>query len=370
MTLAASGAVAPASARAEDEVRIALISGAGAAEVRGTKLALFDARDGRRLFSFRGRGAAQLLLDGDAIEARGAGSARSKRYGTAKSLIVEAEGAVEVGDGIYFGRLEVKPAKRGGLFVMNRLPLETYLLGIVGSEMPPSWPIEALRAQAVAARTFAMQRLMMARSADQPHDLEATVISQVYEGAERIQDSVVEAVRSTRGEVLAHDRMLVESLFHSTCGGRTVASKDYFGGERAYLVARDCTYCQGSKLYRWQTRMPRADLSKILGQAGLSRGKIASLRRGAEKGPIVMKDGRGSRRIDPKKLRRALGWNRLYSERFTAHTDGDMVVFAGRGFGHGVGMCQWGARGLADKGRNYREILRHYYTGSRVQRVY
>lgn len=372
LTLGLSSLLGPLgrAARGEDEVRISLLSGSAMAEVRGDRLALFDGVDGRRLWAFAGRGSARLARAGAGVEASGLGRARSARYGAADRLFVEAEGAVEVAGGIYFGRLEVRPDGDGGLQVLNRLPIETYLLGIVGSEMPPSWPIEALKAQAVAARTFALQRMMMARAADQPYDLAATVVSQVYKGAERIQDSVVEAVRATRGEVLAHDFMLAEALFHSTCGGSTLSSESYFGGRRAYLTGRSCEWCKGSSRYRWEVRMKKTEVEARLSRARLSRGGVREVRRDLGQAHVRVEDRRGKRQIDPRTFRKALGWDGLYSERFSARTQSDWVVFRGRGFGHGVGMCQWGAKGLAEAGRNYREILKYYYRGVDIKRAY
>lgn len=360
-SLAASGV------QAEDEVRIALDQGLSSVELRGTKLALFDGDDGHRIWAFAERGTFVLRPRSGSVEASGAGQARGRRYGAAKRLFAEAEREVEVGSGLYYGRIEIR-VKDNGLVVLNRLPLETYLLGIVGSEMPSSWPAEALKAQAVAARTYALQRVMMARSANQAHDLADTVISQVYRGAANIAPSVIKAVKSTEGEVLAHNRMLVEALFHSTCGGSTLSSKAYFGGERAYLVARGCTWCKDSNRYRWKVRFPLGEVEKSLLKSKLIRRPLRSVKgKGAQ---LEVLHGPGKSKISARKIRRSIGWARIYSERFEVNTSGGFVEFTGMGFGHGVGLCQWGARGMAEEGRNYRQILEYYYTGAQVRRIY
>lgn len=355
------------SARAEDEVRIALVDDAERVELRGSQLALFDGLDGRRLWAFGGRGTAELRVERGMVRARGVGRASSHDYGRAERMFGEADGAVQVGDDVYFGRIEIR-VEKGRLVVLNRLPLETYLLGIVGSEMPATWPIEALKAQAVAARTYALQRVMMSRSANRPHDLAATVVSQVYKGAANISDQVIEAVQSTRGEVLAHDRMLIEALFHSTCGGRTVASVDYFGGARDYLVEVPCTWCTGSSRHHWGVDLRLKEVERRLVRAKLVKAPLRSI--ATRKGQVWVKDGRGRRRLDPRDVRRAIGWEHLYSERFSVVLKGGVAHFEGRGFGHGVGLCQWGARGMADEGRGYRQILQHYYKGAKVRRIY
>ncbi len=290
----------------------------------------------------------------------------------ARSVLVEATDAVGVESGIYFGRIEIRadPKHRGRLIAINRLPLETYLLGIVGSEMSPRWPLEALKAQAVAARTYAMQRRAMMRAAGRPYDLASSVISQVYKGAERIRPSVIEAVKQTRGEVISYRHDLIEALFHSTCGGRTVAAKEAFGGQVAYLVPQTCKWCTDSNRYRWKLALPLAEVSKRLSAAGLTRGTVRSLQRTKGAARVQVRDARGTRGLKPRSVRKALGFSKLYSERFSVQTRSSKVRFEGMGFGHGVGMCQWGAHGQAAAGRTYRDILSHYYPTTRIRRLY
>ena len=359
----------PATAHAEEELRIALLSGEASVAVGGQGLAIYDADVGDVIVRREGRAAARLLAaaSGVRIEAPGHDGARPLRR-----VIVEATDAVSVGKGVYFGRIEVgpDPERAGRLLVVNRLPLETYLLGIVGSEMNPSWPLEALKAQAVAARTYAMQRRAMTRAANRPYDLASSVISQVYKGAERIRPSVIQAVRETRGEVMSHRHDLVEALFHSTCGGRTVPAEAAFGGAVAYLEAQPCEWCRPSTRYRWSLSYTVPELARRLSAAGLVKGTLRSVERGVDDPALRIQDGRGRRDLDPRQVRRALGFSTLFSERFSAHTKSGRVAFEGRGFGHGVGMCQWGARGLALEGRTYREILTHYYRGVRLMRLY
>lgn len=354
---------------AEEELRIALSEGESSVKLGGEDLAIFDARDGRLRVRFDGDVTVTLAWKGRELEARGRAA---KALAGANSVFVEAKDAVRVNAGVYFGRIEVRqdPKRRGRLLVVNRLPLETYLLGIVGSEMSPSWPIEALKAQAVAARTYAMQRRAMMRAAGRPYDLASTVISQVYKGAERIRPSVVEAVKRTRGEVMSFKHDLAEALFHSTCGGRTVSSRQAFGGRVSYLTPVDCTWCKRSSRYRWKVSFSLGEVSKRLAAKKKARGAVREVRRGERDARVEIRDAKGRRRLDPRTLRKALGFSKLFSERFTAQTRQGRVHFAGRGFGHGVGLCQWGAHGQAGSGRNHLEILTHYYPGIEIKRLY
>jgi stage II sporulation protein D len=347
------------SAFAEEEVRISLFADKKEVAVSGKSLAIYDAEVGDRIAT----GDSALVAKDGLVEV----VAAKKVVARAKSVIVEAKGGVRVASGVYLGRIEVSTGARGALSVINRLPLETYLLGIIGSEMSPEWPIEALKAQAVAARTYAMQRHMMMRAANKPYDLESSVISQVYKGAERIRPSVIRAVKETRGEVVAHRHGLAEALFHSTCGGKTASAKSAFGREVAYLSPRTCKWCRDSTRYSWKLEMPLAQVASKLGRY-LKGADDLERKDGASS--VTLKAKRTEKKISPRQVREALGYTTLYSERFTAETKGKKVEIHGSGFGHGVGMCQWGARGMAVEGKTYREILEHYYFGAGLKRIY
>ncbi len=352
-------------ASAEEEVRIAIGSGAQPVTVGGDHLALFDGESGDRLYAWGGIGSAEVRLDGGVLSVR----AGEREVARAKTLIAEAVDAVKVDGGIYFGRIQIL-IQDGAILVVNRLLLETYLLGIVGSEMNPTWPLEALKAQAVAARTYAMQRRMMMRATGRPYDLSSTVLSQVYKGADRIRPGVIEAVKETRGEVLSFDHDLVQALFHSTCGGRTVSAKAAFGREVPYLAPKACKWCRGSSLHRWTKTMTLDEMSKRLRQAHLTKGKIERFSRPEETSAVKLQVDKKTQQLSPSKVREAVGFTDLYSSRFTAVTKGNTIHIEGRGFGHGVGMCQWGAKGMAEAGKTYRTILAYYYRGVRLKRIY
>lgn len=359
----------PSRAFGEDEVRIAIQSGSAAVTVSGKSLTIFDAEVGDVLFRGTGKAQAKLTREGELLVVQAAGVPSKK----ARRVLVEAIDAVYVDRGVYFGRLEVGPdpeGKKGAILVINRLPLETYLLGIVGSEMSPAWPEEALKAQAVAARTYAMQRRMMMRAAHKPYDLASTVLSQVYKGAERIRPSVIDAVRSTRGEVLSFDHELAETLFHSTCGGETTSAKSAFGRAIPYLQPRRCEWCKASNRYAWHLSFPLSEISTRLEKARLVRSRLEGFERPGGASKVAVKEKKGQRNLSPKEVRAAIGYGDLYSDRFSAKTVGKKVEIEGKGFGHGVGMCQWGAKGMADAGKTYRQILEHYYAGAKVRRAY
>jgi stage II sporulation protein D len=336
-------------------------------------LLIFDADVGDQIGRADGKRTLEVRVSGSGVEVDGAGlvGVHGKPPLRAKEVLIEASSGVRVDGKLFLGRIAVHadPSSKR-LMAINRLPLETYLLGIVGSEMSPSWPIEALKAQAVAARTYALFRRMLMRAANQPYDLDSSVLSQVYLGADRIRPSVIQAVAETRGEVLSFHHRLVEALFHSTCGGTTVSAMEAFGRAVPYLTPRRCGFCNDSASYRWKMKLSLRELSARLEGAHLVGGKIERFERDAPEEPIDVKAGKKKNKLSAKAVRAAVGYSVLPSERFVAETHGSDVEFEGRGFGHGVGLCQWGAHGLAVRGREYRDILDHYYAGAEVKRIY
>lgn len=361
------GAARPA--LAEEEVRISLLSGPKRVRVSGKALRLYDADSGARLAAFSGQAEATLSLNGKKV-AIDSGKKTRRRWGKRPRILVQAEGAIALENTFYFGRLEVSVGKKG-LFVINRLPLETYLLGIVGAEMNPTWPLEALKAQAVAARTYAMERRVRMRALGRPYDLESTVISQVYKGAGRIRPGVIQAVKQTRGQVMAYDHRLIEALFHSTCGGvNTVSSAEAFGGELPYLQPVRCKWSDESPYRNWSASFKLREVERRLRARRLIRGRLRWVQRRQRDDWVRVRAGNKTYRIKPKKLRSLLGSRKLYSTRFSARTSGGKLHISGHGFGHGVGMSQYGALGMAKAGKSYRQILHYYYTNIRIQRIY
>ena len=357
-------------AHAEEEVRISISSNASSVEISGDDLSVFDGDVGDRLATSIGPIKVSVKAKRGSVKVSGSRLKFEDKDEIVRKLVFfEAPDGIRVDGRLFLGRISVQ-TKKGRLMVINRLPLETYLLGIVGSEMNPEWPLDALKAQAVAARTYALQRRMMKRYGNRPYDLESTVLSQVYRGAERIRQAVIDAVSLTRGEVLTHEHRLAEALFHATCGGRTHSSREAFGTELPYLISRKCNWCKAAKRYRWKAEIELQKLEKALRKKKLISGRLHSLERKKGQRKLTAMVAGKKVYLSPRAVRVAVGYTEIYSSRFEATTKRGKVRFSGRGFGHGVGMCQWGAHGLSKKGHNYFEILAHYYKGAKVVRIY
>ncbi len=263
----------------------------------------------------------------------------------------------------YRGRLRVEAEGDEEVKAFNLVAPEQYLRSVVGSEMYSAWPMDALMAQAVAARTY-MIYTQQTKGYLGPLDM-------AYKGVSAESRSCDLAVRLTEGIVLTYRGRLFSAYFHSTCGGHTVSASKVFGDEPiGPLSGVPGGWCEQSPAYRWTVALPAERIGKALASAKI--GTVRSLR------PLgTSPDGyadevlvNGEVRMDANDFRLAVGGSVLKSTWFTVERRGGEFLFRGRGYGHGVGLCQWGACGMAREGYGWREILRHYYPGAALLRLF
>jgi len=241
------------------------------------------------------------------------------------------------------------------LTVVNQVNLEDYLYSVVGSEMAASWPLEALKAQAVAARSYALYKHKRSRNS---YDLESTTASQVYKGVRSETPRTRQAVNSTKGQILTYQGNVILAAFHASSGGHTEDVEDVWNRQLPYLRGVS-DYDQTAPVYQWQKRFSGREIGqqleevgtveKLIPQQTTPQGRIVNLK--------VVGD-RAAKTISGKQFRKALD---LKSTLFEIHQNRRGFIIAGRGFGHGLGLSQWGAYYLAQQGANYRQILGHYY---------
>ena len=241
--------------------------------------------------------------------------------------------------------------------VINLVDVEDYLLSVVPSEMPSGWPLEALKAQAVAARSYAVAN--MGKHAKDGYDLRATIDDQVYSGIASESDYSNQAVAETNGLVLKHQGKAITAFFHSTSGGSTEVSEKVWGKSLPYL---QCVpdFDDASPHFSWTKRVAVDDLERMLGP---DVGRLLSLsvvtRSGSNRAQYLMAQGsNGTKVITGEMLRKSL---KLPSTLFNVGCDSNNYIFAGRGYGHGLGMSQYGAKALAERGCNAAQILSYYY---------
>ncbi|WP_462393112.1 SpoIID/LytB domain-containing protein [Mitsuokella multacida] len=275
----------------------------------------------------------------------------------------------------YRGALELRH-KSGGLTAVNIVPVDGYLRSVVPEEMPVDWPAEAIKAQSVAARSFALAS--RGRHASEGYDLCTTTHCQLYTGTTAEKSASNAAIKATRGEVLTYGGKPIEALFHTDSGGMTENSEDVWGSHVPYLRAAKDT---PAKTMPWTKAISRADLEHKLAAKGHDIGKVRSL----VLSPLAIgrsaKDRTASGRVKTMTVKGTKGtatlsgttWRSLLglkSTLFDAKLAKDMVTFTGYGSGHGLGISQWGAERMAAKGASYAEILHHYYTGTKMQQLY
>lgn len=270
------------------------------------------------------------------------------------------KGFVYIGDRWYRGRTLVLPTDKG-LDVVNWVDLEEYLYSVIGGEMDSRWPQEALKAQAIAARTYALYKRREQRN-HPTYDLGATPDQwQIYQGVAKESPAIYAAVDSTVGKVLTHNNQIILSAFHACSGGHTENVEDVWGKRLAYLRAVQ-DYDQNISACNWvQTFSPGEISSKISGIGNIKDMIPQAFSPFRSVKALKIVGEQGTRVLRGEEVRTAL---KLRSTRFniTRGTNGDFVL-QGLGFGHGLGMSQWGAYNLARQGANHLQILGHYYQG-------
>lgn len=249
------------------------------------------------------------------------------------------------------------------------LRLEDYVAGVVAGEMPASFPPEALKAQAVAARSYALTRKIEAQAAGRPYDIGAGVLAQVFSKAP--SPAARAAAEATTGEVLAVNQEPVEAYFHAICGGRTEGGLAALGRDLPYLRSVECGQCDRAPKARWTARFTPRELARAVGLGGDATAlRIATRTATGRADRVEVQAGERKVSLAASDLRQRLGFSRLPSLWFEVRRERGAFVLDGRGQGHGAGLCQWGAAGFAREGRTYREILEHYYPGVEIVRMY
>ncbi|MCL2678108.1 MAG: stage II sporulation protein D [Clostridiales bacterium] len=256
------------------------------------------------------------------------------------------------------------------------MPIEEFLVGVVAAEMPASFDEEALKAQAIAARTYILNC-----SAKGNRHGDAVVCSsashcQGFLDLEQMQinwggnaglyiEKIKRAVGETAGLVLTYDGVLIDALYHSTCGGRTEKASDYWTADLPYLQSVPCSWDAESPRYRNTTPMPLSRAAELLGvqAADLAGMNTSGLTAGGRPRWLTV----GQTTLSCKEVREKLG---LFSANFTWEISGQNITWFCSGSGHGVGLCQYGANGMAKRGYKAAQILTHYYTGVKTEKYY
>ncbi len=284
-------------------------------------------------------------------------------------IIVPQKGGIILNQNAYSGRMKIKK-KNNGLLVVNEVDVEDYLRGVVPAEMSPNWELEALKVQAVISRTYALYQRRERSGKD--FDLLATVLSQVYQGEGASDNRATLAITATAGQVVTYQGKLASTFFHSTSAGPTEDAAERWGILQPYLKGVSCPLDRDSPYYHWKRVILRSDLEKAVRKMGHPVQTIVNLTPGqwSQAGRLLtlrIHHTSGEFILTAESLRAAVGYKILPSTNFTVQSFGPEIQIGGMGYGHGVGLCQWGAKTMAEQGLKFDEIVAYYYPGTALQ---
>ena len=268
-------------------------------------------------------------------------------------------------------------AQKNSVQVIGLLPLENYVMGVLAHEMPASWPLETLKAQAIATRSYSLA--VLKERAEKPYHLESTVIDQVFgflSDAELKQkyEKVVLAVEATQGQYLESEKkLMLKAYYHTDCGGQTATASEAWASSDALVSVGDSSCPQNPKA-RWNLKLSRAEVFKRLqrwapeGAQQITQLKPIGLPGRLRVAQVEMTWDQGRPvTVEAPKFREAMGFFDFKSTQFKIMNEQPQWIFEGRGFGHGVGLCQWGSRFLGEQGWGFEKILSHYYPKAQLK---
>ena len=268
--------------------------------------------------------------------------------------------------------------------IINKLPLELYLARVLAIEMEPThFTLEAMKAQAVVARTWALKN--MRRHKKHGYNFCDSSHCQVYPGEDFVSKRCEQAIKMTIGQVITYKGHLAEAFYHSTCGGNTVFIEDVWDTPSLnYLIRTEdvwkpgnLTYCAASPFANWQIELSLYEVEKILKQYKIIKAnsklkdiKLDFMNKSGQNKRLLLVLDKQKIKIAAMKFRNIINKkmvkNKILSNFFQIEVIAGKILIKGRGLGHGVGMCQWGARGMAQHGFQYREIIEHYFKGTSI----
>ena len=259
---------------------------------------------------------------------------------------------------------------------VENLKLEQYIKGVVAGAIGPKFPMETLKAQAIIARTMTLTLLEYENGTRGKHNTDASDDHTEFQAynEKAVNDNISKAVEETRGQVMTINGKFVYALFHSASNGKTASIEEGFpklADAAPYLVpvATDGITKAPEKYKAWTVRVPRSTVKKIMGSEAGNLNDISIAQTGPSGRVMTIKAGQAS--INAAELREKIGFDKLYSTQISSiKPQGNYIAFTGSGWGHGVGMDQWGANLMAEQGKTAREIVEHYYPQAQITQLY
>lgn len=298
-------------------------------------------------------------------------------------IVIEAEGKIKISllgeDGYislnksnYLGKLVLIPGSNDRFSVLEEIGIERYLPGVIGSEIPERWHDDAIYAQVVAARSYAVYQ----KKTNSNSSFHIGKLGLAYQGSYVNNLKIQEIVEKTRGVVMVYDWGVLPGYFHSTCGGHTEDINLVFGLKSIPpLSGVNCGFCGKSKFYQWEKRVKKNEVESKLQNYKFDIKHIYDIVAekkgvGGHSSTVTVKHSGGTNSFNANAFRLMIGPNILLSTDFVLKEVGDQLVFCGKGWGHGVGLCQYGMEGMAESGFRWFDILRYYYPGIDLVKIY
>lgn len=296
----------------------------------------------------------------------------TKKISSDRVTIRTDNGLVKINNKTYRGFIEIVNNAPKSFTVVEVLPLDQYIYGIIKHEISHKWPEDAIKAQVVVARTYALKSL--GKHGSEGYDLCPTTHCQVYGGYES-EDSISNRyVDETQSEILTYNGESISTPYHGLCGGRTEEPRFVWESKVRvpYLQSKRCQFCKNAKRYHWEASVERLKIESVLSANGFSVGKISNIKvtKRSTSGRVaeikIVHKGRENIALKGNKFRLMMGADFIRSTNFKIKKNKNTYVFTGTGWGHGVGMCQEGAKVMAERGYTYKKILSFYYPGTEV----
>lgn len=243
--------------------------------------------------------------------------------------------------------------------VIKKIDFQTYLSGVVENEMPASWPLEALKAQAVVARSYALTK--MKENRNKKYDLDSTIMDQVYHYPKSkksilvVRDTDQIVLRTLSGDVL-------KAFYHSDCGGHTVSASEVWPGSYDSGTASD-SWCSARESNRWSYTIKKENFLRELGQKQNQKLNLWAQYFNEQISGLKVNESFFSLQ----KIRKIFGFSNIKNSPTEVENQPESIVFRGQGYGHGAGLCQWGSLEQAKLGKNFYQILSHYYPKAQIE---
>jgi len=351
--------------KSSDLIRVAIATGEEEIKVRGS-LVIIDKQKQKELQRkspgkefYISSSVKKLLVDG--------------QQGECSTLMIKPldDSLIQVGGVYYRGVFEIISSS-SGMTVINTLTLEEYLYSVVSAEAPQGWPLESLKAQAIAARSFAVYQ--MEKNRDKNYHILASELSQAYSGFMDENSEARKAVNATRGAILCFKGFPVLAYYHSNSGGHTEKSENVWSVALPYMQPIPDHYSIDMPEYLWEEILTLKEVTDSLQRSGLEVGEVKDVVTGrkSKSGRVTTLNiihSKGRLEIKSNLFRIMMGSRRVKSTFFAITKRGNSILLKGKGYGHGVGMSQWGACHMARLGFTAEQILQHYYKGVQLERL-